>query len=270
MIENQLVYLYCVTSKEPSLEKVRDMIDNAYFVCHKGFYAVTRNVEEGEFGLEGLRKNMADLEWVKTNATLHERIIEQIMKDTCVIPFKFGTLFNTDDSLKAMLQEYDEEFKAILDRLKNKEEWGVKIYCDVEKLKTFSINDEPEILEIENKINSSSPGKAFFLEKKKTELLAQAANRKINESGQESFDLLKDLSFEARINKLLPKEVTEREDEMILNSVFLINKDEVDDFTSMVDTLKIHYENEGFSIDCTGPWPPYNFCGLPNQKVPNA
>jgi hypothetical protein len=100
--------------------------------------------------------------------------------------------------------------------------------------------------------------------------LAQTVNRKINEYGQEGFDLLKDLSFEARINKLLPKEVTEREDEMILNSVFLINKDEVDDFTSMVDTLKIHYENEGFFIDCTGPWPPYNFCGLSNQKVPNA
>ena len=270
MTEEQLVYLYCVADKEPKLKGIEGLANNLYFICHNGLYATVSKVEEEEFGQEGLKRNMADFEWVKAKASIHEKMIEQVMTNTDVIPFRFGVLFNTDDSLKAMLQEYDEEFKAILRKLENKEEWGVKIYCDTKKLKTFSINDEPEILEIENQINSSSVGKAFFLKKKKDELLAQMINRKINEYGQESFDLLKDLSFEARINKLLPKEVTEREDEMILNSVFLINKDEVDDFTSMVDTLKMHYENEGFFIDCTGPWPPYNFCGLSNQKVSNA
>jgi len=245
-------------------------VEGLYFVHHKGLYAVVRNVEESEFGQEGLKRNMADLEWVKTNATLHESTIEQVMRNTCVIPFKFGTLFNTDDSLKAMLEEYGDEFKAVLGRLENKEEWGVKIYCDIEKLKAFSINDEPEILEIENIISLSSPGRAFFLKKKKTELLVQVTNRKINEYGQETFELLKELSFEARINKLLPREVTERGDDMVLNSAFLVGKDEVDDFINMVDTLKMHYENKGFFVDCTGPWPPYNFCGLSKQKVRNA
>jgi len=266
MTENQLVYLYCVTNEEPMPKEAENLVDNLYFVHHGGLYAVVRNVGESEFNQEGLKRNMADLEWVKTNATLHERIIEQVMRNTCVIPFKFGTLFNTDDSLKAMLAEYGEEFEAILRKLENKEEWGVKIYCDAEKLKAFSINEEPEILEIENKISTSSPGKAFFFKKKKTELLAQAANRKINESGQETFELLKELSFEARINKLLPREVTERADDMVLNSAFLVGKEEVGDFINMVDTLKMHHENNGFFIDCTGPWPPYNFCGLSNKR----
>jgi len=270
VVEGQLTYLYCVADREPKIREIEGPENNLYSICHNSLYAVAAKVEESKFSEEGLKKNMADLEWVKTNATLHERIIEQIMTNTCVIPFKFGTLFNTDDSLKAMLNEYGEEFKAILGRLENKEEWGVKIYCDTEKLKAFSINDEPEILKIENEINSCSPGKAFFLKRGKTELLAQVVNRKINESGQESFDLLKELSFEARINKLLPKEVTERDDEMILNSAFLVSEDEVSDFINMVDALKVHYENKGFFIDCTGPWPPYNFCGLSKQKVQNV
>jgi len=270
MTENQLVYLYCVANQEPRLTEADDLAGNLYFICQGDLYAVADKVEENEFGQEGLKRNMADLEWVKTNATLHERIIEQVMRNVYVMPFKFGTLFNTDESLKAMLAEYGEEFEAILRKLENKEEWGVKIYCDAEKLKTFSINEDPEILEIENKISTSSPGKAFFFKKKKTELLAQAANRKINESGQESFELLKELSFEARVNKLLPREVTERADDMVLNSAFLVGKDEVGDFINMVDTLKMHYENSGFFIDCTGPWPPYNFCGFSNQKVQNA
>jgi len=270
MTENQLVYLYCITNEEPMLKNVEDLVEGLYFVHHKSLYAVVRNVGESEFGQEGLKRNMADLEWVKTNATLHERLIEQVMANADVIPFKFGTLFNTDDSLKAMLEEYGEEFKAILRKLENKEEWGIKIYCDTEKLKASTINDDPEILKIENQISSSPPGKAFFLEKKKAELLAQSTNARINESGQESFELLKELSFEARINKLLPREVTDRDDEMVLNSAFLVGKEEVGDFINMVDTLKMHHENKGFFIDCTGPWPPYNFCGLSNQKVQNA
>lgn len=278
--ENQLIYLYCVTEQVPKPENLGGpqtqktplgalgrLADNVYLVCHRGLYAVANKVKESEFGEEGLKKNMADLEWVKVNASTHEKIMEQVMANADVIPFKFGTLFNTDDSLKAMLEEYGEEFKAILRKLENKEEWGLKIYCDMEKLKATFSNDEPKISKIENEISSSSPGKAYFLKKKKGELIENTLNRKISECSLESFELLKELSFKARINKLLPREVTEREDDMVLNSAFLVEKDEVDDFINMVDTLKPHYEIKGFFFDCTGPWPPYNFCGLSKEKV---
>jgi hypothetical protein len=270
MIEDQLVYLYCVTNQEPELTETEGLAGSLYLIRYRGLYAVAGKVKETEFGENGLKKNMADLEWIKANAATHERVIERVMADADVIPFKFATLFNTDQSLIAMLEGYGEEFDAILQRLGNKQEWGVKIYCDMDKAKTFSVAGEPEILEIENKISGSPPGKTFFLEKKKAELSAKAVNNRINEYCRESFDLLKDLSFEARINKLLPKQVTEREDDMVLNSAFLVGKDEVSDFISVLDMLKADYETRGFLIDCTGPWPPYNFCGLTNQKVASA
>jgi hypothetical protein len=260
MTENQLVYLYCVVDREPELKETEGLAEGLYFVCNNGLYAVAGKVEEEEFGQEGIERNMADFEWVKAKAGVHERIIELVMADTDVIPFKFGTLFNTDDSLKAMLEEYGEEFQAILRKLENKEEWGVKIYRNPEKLKATFTNDEAEILKIEDEIKSSSVGKSYFFKKKKDELIEKILNERINECGQESFELLRELSFEAHINRLLPREVTEREDDMVLNSVFLVDKDEVADFQNMVDTLKMHYEDKGLLIDCTGPWPPYNFC----------
>jgi len=269
MTENQLVYLYCVADKEPELKETEGLADNLYFVCNNGLYAVAGKVEEEEFGQEGLKRNMADFEWVKAKASAHERIIELVMVNTDVIPFKFGTLFNTNGSLKAMLEQYGEEFEAILRKLANKQEWGFKIYCDSEKLKASFSNDEAEILKIEDEIKSSSVGKSYFLKKKKDELIEKTLNERINECGQESFELLKELSFEAHINRLLPREVTEREDEMVLNSAFLVDKEEVSDFHNMVDTLKMHYEGKGLLIDCTGPWPPYNFCGLSGEKVQN-
>ncbi|MFZ2148490.1 MAG: GvpL/GvpF family gas vesicle protein [Sedimentisphaerales bacterium] len=270
MVENgHLVYLYCVADSEPKIKQVEDSENNLYSICHNGLYAVVSEVEQQEFGEEGLKKNMADFEWVKTKASLHEKIMEQVMSNTSVIPFKFSTLFNADESLKAVLEQYGQEFKVILRKLAHKQEWGLKIYCNPEKLKANLGNDDSEILKIEDEIKSSSAGKSYFLKKKKDRLIERMLNDKINECGQESFELLKELSFEARINRLLPKEVTEREDDMVLNSAFLVDRDEVGDFRNMVDTLKMHYEGKGFLIDCTGPWPPYNFCGLSSGKGQN-
>lgn len=269
-MQQQLVYLYCVTEEEPKLKEVESLVDDLYSVYHKGLYGVAGKVEDSEFGEQNLKKNLADLEWVKAKASTHEKIIEGVMEDTCVIPFKFGTLFNTDGGLKAMLEVYEKEFKAILEKLENKQEWGLKIYCDMEKLKAGITNRETEILEIENEISSSSVGKAYFLKKKKAELIEQVVNEKINQYGRESFELLKELSSAARINRLLPREVTEREEDMILNSAFLVGNDNVHDFVGLADSLKTRHEDAGLLVDCTGPWPPYNFCGLPKQREHNG
>jgi hypothetical protein len=267
MTENRLlVYLYCIADSEPKIEQIEDADNNLYSICHNGLYAVVGKVDQQEFGEEGLKKNMADMEWIKAKVSVHERITEQVMAGTNVIPFKFGTLFSTDVSLKAMLEQYGQEFKAILGKLAFKQEWGLKIYYSPEKLKANLSNGDLEILKIEDEIKSAPAGKSYFLKKKKNELIEKTLNEKINECGQESFELLKELSFEARINRLLPREVTERDDEMVLNSAFLVDRDEVGDFRNMVDTLKMHYEGKGFYIDCTGPWPPYNFCGLSSGK----
>ncbi|MBI5149706.1 MAG: GvpL/GvpF family gas vesicle protein, partial [Candidatus Omnitrophica bacterium] len=160
------------------------------------------------------------------------------------------------------------EFKNILRKLKDKEEWGVKIYCDLEKLKEVIIREDGEILDIDKEIiGSTAPGKAYLLKKKKEELLNIAVNKKLNEYGEMSFDRLRERSREARINKLLPREATERNDEMILNSAFLINKDNVEDFLNIVEDLRAKYTDQGLFFDCTGPWPPYNFCALLKEEA---
>ena len=268
--EKELIYLYCVTDKAPKLKEVENFIDKLYFIYRQGIYAVVSKVKENEFSEENLKKNLANLDWIKEKANIHEKIIEGIMKHTRVIPFKFGTIFNTEDNLKVMLEEHSEEFKVKLMNLEGKEEWGIKIYCDVERLKGSTIKEEDEILKIDKEINSSSSGKAYFLKKKKEELIKDALNKTINEYGQKSFETLKGLSIEARINKLLPKEVTEKKDDMILNSAFLIDKNKVTEFIQATDELKTEYNDKGLSFDCTGPWPPYNFCQFAKEKMQNG
>lgn len=261
-----LVYLYCVTDKVPQVKEMESLADKLYFICYQDLYAIVSNVKQAEFNEENLKKNLANLEWVKIKVNIHERVIEWLMKDRCVIPFKFGTIFNNKDNLELFLDKYAEELKANLINFKDKEEWGVKIYCDIHKLKKKLIQEDKEIMDIDKKIGSSPPGKAFFLKKKREELVKTTINKKLNDYGQKGFDGLKEHSLEARINKLLPKEVTERKEDMILNAAFLINKNNVSAFVNTVDTLKAQYEDKGLFFICTGPWPPYNFCVIGNPS----
>jgi len=262
----ELLYLYCVTGKAPDLPKGRDWFDKPFFIQHQGLYAVVSRVPGSEFNEENLKKNLGDLEWVKLHVIMHEQVIEAVMDHACVVPFKFATLFNSEDTLKAMLTEHAPMLKETLQRLQGQEEWGVKIYCDMARLRTWLAQDE-EILKIDGGIGSASPGKAFILKKKKEALLNLATTAKLNEYGQASFNQLRDLCSQARINKLLPKEVTEKKEDMILNAAFLISKNAIKPFLETVDRLKARHENDGLAFDCTGPWPPYNFCNWPERTA---
>lgn len=255
-----LIYLYCVTDRIPKLKYVEALVNKSHFVYQEGLYAVVSSVSHLEFGEEGLNNNLADLEWVKIKAAIHEKVIETVMQDSSVIPFKFGTMFNTEENLKIMLKVHISKFKSILKYIEDKEEWGVKIYCDIDRLEEELIREDKALTDIDKEIESASVGKAFILRKKKKELVNTSVNKKLNCLAHESFERLKQYSVQSRVNRLLPKEVTERKEEMILNSVFLIYKDKRDAFRDALDVLIGSFKNKGLFFDCTGPWPPYNFC----------
>lgn len=264
---DNIIYLYCVTEKAPELKELKSLDDNLHTIHHNSLYAVVSNVPQEEFDDEHLKKNLDDMEWLKNKAGLHETIIEGVMKEACVIPFRFATLFYTDDSLKTMLEKHGTELKMHLKNLQDKKEWGVKIYCDTGKLKKALIKEDEELLKIDKEIESASPGKAFLLKKKKDETLNKLVQARVNEYCGFCFERLSEESLKTHINRLLPKEVTERNDEMVFNVAFLVNQHNVNGFIEAVKSIQAIYEMKGISIDCTGPWPPYNFCILVDKTV---
>jgi len=252
----------------PSLERIeKDFGAKVYSVSWNNLYAVVGSVPEDEFSKENLKKNLGDMEWLETRVRIHEGVIEGVMKNACVIPFKLATLFNTEDNLKAMLEEYSLDIKTNLRDLEGKEEWGVKIYLSMEMLKDALLKQDEGLSAIDTEICSASAGKAFFLKKKKEGLLSTIINERINGYGQDSFERLSKQSIRSCINKILPKEVTERQEDMILNAAFLIEKEGVSSFVAVVDSLKMQYHESGLFFDCTGPWPPYNFVSFQSSAI---
>ena len=257
----ELIYVYCVSQKEPAL-KDPGPGNNIYAISHQALYAVVGKVSEDEFSEENLKKNLADMNWIEPKAREHIKVINRIMETSTVIPFKFGTIFKTEASLRKMLEDYSRQIKDNIAELDGKEEWSVKIYCNFKVLTEKTVQISGKIKQLDREIFSSSPGKAFLLKKKRNELVKDEVNREIGEYGQCCFGKLKEQAREAVINRLLPREVTEKENEMILNIASLVSKEKAGDFHNAVEELKSKYKESGFEFDCTGPWPPYNFTAI--------
>ena len=76
--------------------------------------------------------------------------------------------------------------------------------------------------------------------------------------------------MDTKINNILPKEVTEKNEDMVLNAAFLLSNKRISDFENVLAYLKTKYAGKGLIFDCTGPWPPYNFCGSLKEKTSNG
>ena len=258
---NDLIYVYCLSNSPPEFFQ-KAAFQDLKSLRFDDFYVTARYVSESEFSEENLKKNISDIQWLEVNAREHIGVIAMIMEQCAVIPFNFGTIYQSEESLQKFITAYSDSLAENLLHIEFKEEWAVKIYCDRKTL-TKQIDElSEEAAGLEKQIMASSPGKAFLLKRKKTDLIENELDRLCRKYGQEYYDELNNLSVSIRLNNLLPKEFTGREDSMILNAAFLVSHDRTIDFISALGVLKNKYSAFGFDFEFTGPWPPYSFISI--------
>jgi len=259
-----MIYVYCISNSpfRPLRNKDFKGLKSLNF---GDFCVIVKYVSEKEFSEVNFKKNLSDIQWVELNAREHIRVINMIMESDTVIPFKFGTIYNTKVGLKKFISDYSDSLIENFQNINGKEEWAVKIYCDHIKLAKQIDEVSEEAAALEKQIMASSPGKAFILNRKKTDLIVNETNRLCKKYGQEYYDGFKNLSESTILNNLLPKEYSGRMDSMILNATFLVSKNKVSDFKSIVDSLKQKINSFMF-IEVTGPWPPFSFINIKEKK----
>jgi hypothetical protein len=265
-MNNTLIYVYCLVNNPPDLspDSIAKGLESIQF---DDFHVIVKHVSEQDFSEENFQIHLSDLTWLETNAREHVEVINQIMENHSVIPFKFGTIFQTETGIEKFIADYTDFLKENFFYVGDKEEWSVKIYCN-RKLLSGQIDElSEEAAALENQIMESSPGKAYLLKRKKTDLIENEMDRICKKYGQEYFDELKDISESTNLNNLLPKEFTGREDTMILNGTFLLSKDKVVQFRNTAEKLGKNDEIFGFLLEISGPWPPFSFVSIQEKTI---
>lgn len=283
------VYLYCIFSGREyalPLEKGIDNTNPIFSIKYGDIEALASYVPLNEYDEASLEKNLQHLEWIAPRAQAHERIIESVMRFCTVIPIKFCTIFRDEFKVSEILKQNFEKLKSLLNYLKNKQEWGVKVYVDGSKISEVNFDESSsrtietfsralgesrrrraELKELDEKVSVASEGVAYFLKKKRDDLLKENAEKILRGLTEKIYEKLQSWSVESRMNKLLGRQSTGRNDDMILNVALLVSKSEVEKVKSKIDKLAAGYSSKGFTFELSGPWPPYNFCAESMETV---
>ncbi len=263
------LYLYCVRDKTEGDNifpiKGIDGHGDVFTLSFCEFEVVVSGVSLQEFESEAIKiKAQEDLNWIKEKAVIHERVIEQAMikdnKNLGLIPMGFGTIFKEEASLRETLDKNHEKIKHVLDNIRGKQEWGVKVYLNDKKIFEKNIKEKSEVLrEKEREMASLPEGMAFFMEEELKEMIDKEKNEELNNITGFFFEILRKHAVDSAKNKLLEKELTGISKPMVLNAAYLISDEKKEGFTNEAERLKLEIKAEGFGLEYSGPWPAYNF-----------
>ncbi|MEW9668982.1 GvpL/GvpF family gas vesicle protein [Ammoniphilus sp. 3BR4] len=140
--------------------------DDSYLITYKEITAIACRVNSEHFSQEKIDRNLKDPEWLKVMALHHHEVIERIHKRFTVLPLSFCTIFTNEENLKEMLSKNYSRFLERLNYFFDKQEWNLKVYCDVQSLRAFVIKNNPAVLEFQENLSHMSSGKQYIMREK--------------------------------------------------------------------------------------------------------
>jgi Mg2+ and Co2+ transporter CorA len=190
----------------------------------------------------------------RENVLAHEFVNETVMREFTVIPMSFGTLFRTEEDIVELLKSTYQAFDDVLEKMKDKIEFGLKVLWDREKVIATIEEANEEIRRLKDEINRNAQSSTYFARMQLGRLVESALEEAGNGYVRDIHEALKPAAVASRSNKPIG-------DRMILNAAFLVDRDRERAFDEAVKAISHKYEDL-LTFKYTGPWPPYNFVNI--------
>jgi hypothetical protein len=170
----------------------------------------------------------------------HARVVSECFRNTTVLPFRFGTIFENDEALRRAIRANRKAFSDSVSRLKGKAEMHLKLV-----VKDGSLREAMMDVEL-----PSSVGGEYL-----SRLREKAARHRERQT--------KARALSVQVNKLfhpLQEEVSCRKDDsggMLIDIAHLIDEKSVERYQNSYSSASRQLKNCEIAI--SGPWPPYHF-----------
>jgi hypothetical protein len=142
----------------------------------------------------------------------------------------------------------------VLGKIKNKIEFGLKVLWDRDRVIATLEEENEEIRRLRDEINRNAQSSTYFARMQLGRLIEAALEEAGNRYVRDIHEALKSAAVAARANKPIG-------DRMIMNTAFLVERDEEKTFDELVKQVSREYEGL-LTFKYTGPWPPYNFVNI--------
>ena len=216
------------------------------YVGHGPVAAAVAPVSLAEFGEEALAEHLNDREWLERQARAHEDVLQRVSATTSVVPFRFGAIYRDRADVEALLRDRRDELVAALERVRGRVELGVKVWADRARVAA------------EEREAPAASGRAYLERRLQQQDRAQRVSSLLAEAARMVHGRLVARAVEGVANRPQPRELTGRDEPMILNGAYLVSADD-GSFAVEVEALRAEHADGGLTFELTGPWPPYNF-----------
>lgn len=169
----------------------------------------------------------------------HARVIADCFQHSTVLPFRFGTVFNDDESLRKSIRSNQRQFLSNIEKLRGKTEMHLKIFVDDNCTR-----------EVTRNVPTESVGREYLSNLRET-----AARHRERQTRARA------VSFQMhRLFLPLDEEVSCRLTEsgkMVLDIAHLIDRKCVERYHNKFATTSAMIRE--CQMQVSGPWPPYHF-----------
>jgi hypothetical protein len=187
------------------------------------------------------------------NAIEYASVIEMLAQHFTLLPVRFGSVMESTDAILQMLERNLDDIQQNLLKVEKKYEFGLKIFCDSEKLKA-DLKAKPEAMskraETADQEITQSIYRDWVNKKLKEHRLEEMLLTYVDSVIAEIKGHLCMLQAVSKFNKM-------KTSTMIIDAVFLLDMERKDALIGAVADLQNQHSSLTFVL--TGPWPPYNF-----------
>jgi hypothetical protein len=182
-----------------------------------------------------------------------------VLATTTIVPLRLCTIYESEDRVRGMLEEERETLIEALELLDGRQEWGVKLLVDREKLVEAARSRNQEAGDLEDELESRAGGGAYMLRRRLERRVREVADALAEEVARDVHARLQDWASDAVTRPPQNRDLSGHEGEMLLNAAYLVQIDRVDGMRDLVAELEDLHRPLGARLELTGPWPPYNF-----------
>jgi Gas vesicle synthesis protein GvpL/GvpF len=190
----------------------------------------------------------------RENVLAHEFVNETVMKEFTVIPMSFGTVFRSEEDVTELLRSTYQAFSDVLNKMKDKIEFGIKVLWDREKVIANLERENEEIRRLKDEISRHSTSSTYFARMQLGRMIESALEEMSAFYVGDIHETLRPVAVASRSNRPIG-------DRMILNAAFLVERAQEQAFDEKVKDVSRKYEDL-LTFKYSGPWPPYNFVNI--------
>ncbi|MGI5365863.1 GvpL/GvpF family gas vesicle protein [Streptomyces iakyrus] len=208
---------------------------------------LVQDVPAADFGEEALAQRLNRPAELERCARAHHRAVETAAGAGPVVPLPMATLYLDDRNAVRAVAAREASLRALLDRLRGRTEWAVKVHGPGSGLASAAAADGP------------ADGRSYLRRasaRRRTEL--EARERALEQAHAVDRELRR-RAVAATRHRPQSEQLTGRSVPQLLNAAYLVDDGRRAEFVRTVDELARGAHRSAVEVTVSGPWIPYSF-----------